>query len=310
MEESFTPSAAPVEQFLPVVGYEGLYEVSDLGNVRSLRRSSRPRLRGDLLSPSLSAKGGRLKVALCRDGKQKTVYVHRLVLEAFVGMCPEGCEALHGPGGALVNNLDNLSWGSRSQNQGPDRLRDGTSARGKRRELKFTEAIVLECRLRYAAGETQQALAAEFGVTPSAMSQAVTGVHFVRLPGAVPGAEDHHKARGNRHRGAKLTAEIVLECRARSASGENSYALAEEFGVAQPTMHAAISGRTWKRLPGAVPADAERHSARWTARHSLTPELVEQARERCARGESQRAVAASLGVALSTLQNAMRGGAR
>jgi NUMOD4 motif-containing protein/HNH endonuclease len=305
-----TDDATPPETWKPVVGYEGLYMVSDLGNVRSLRRSSRPRLRGDLLSPGMSAKSGRFKVALCRDSKQKTVYVHRLVLEAFVGPCPEGCEALHGPRGPLVNSLDNLSWGTRSQNQGPDMLRDGTSRRGKPRKLKFTEAMVLECRRRYAAGEAQLALAAEFSVSPSAMSQAIIGVHFARLPGAVPGDEDRHKARGDRHYGARLTAEIVLECRARSASGENSYALAREFGVAQPTMHAAISGRTWKRLPGAVPADAERHSARWTPRHSLTPELVEQARERCARGESQRVVAASFGVAQSTLQNAMRRHAR
>jgi hypothetical protein len=247
--ESFMSGDAP-ENWLPVVGWEEHYMVSDLGNIRSFHKGGRPRLHGDCLAPSPSALSseGRLTVALYRKGERKTVYVHRLVLEAFVGPCPEGCEALHGPGGPLSNCLGNLSWGSRSQNQGPDRLRDGTSLRGRSRRAKFSDAIVLECRHRYAAGETQLALAAEFGIKPSSMSAVITGAHYASLPGAVTGLEDSHKARGGAHPGAKLTAAIVLECRARNANGESMYDLAEEFGVKQPAMHAAIRGRNWKHI--------------------------------------------------------------
>jgi hypothetical protein len=241
-----TDDATP-ETFKPVVGYEGLYAVSDLGNVRSLHRSYKPRLRGDLLSPGLSA--GRLTVHLYRDGEGTSRLIHHLVLEAFVGPRPPGMEGCHGPRGALVNSLDNLSWGSPEQNQGPDRVRDGTSNRGERQwQAKLTEAVVIECRRRYAAGETQQVLAAEFGVDGAAMSQAITGAHWAWVPGAVPTDRHRHGQQGAAHHGAKLTAEIVLECRRRFAAGENSYALAGEFGVTQPTMHAAISGKTWKHL--------------------------------------------------------------
>ena len=54
---------------------------------------------------------------------------------------------------------------------------------------------------------------------------------------------------GSRHPQAKLTEAIVLECRERSAVGEAKRALAREFGVAQPVMRHAISGKTWKHVP-------------------------------------------------------------
>lgn len=64
------------ENWRPVVGYEGLYEVSDLGNVRSLKRNK-------VLSPILD-KDGYYIVNLHKDGKQKTYKIHRLVAEAFI----------------------------------------------------------------------------------------------------------------------------------------------------------------------------------------------------------------------------------
>jgi hypothetical protein len=61
--------------------------------------------------------------------------LHHLVLEAFVGLCPEGQEALHGPGGKLDASLNNLSWGFRAQNMGEDRVRDHQSNRGEHHGL-------------------------------------------------------------------------------------------------------------------------------------------------------------------------------
>jgi hypothetical protein len=159
----------PTERWLPVVGYEGLYEVGDLGHVRSLGR--RKGTQGNLvLKPWLS---GYLRVGLSRDGKETVIFVHILVLEAFGGPRPGGQQARHGPGGKLDNRLVNLCWGTRSENQ-MDRVRDGTSNRGERSpRRKFTEAIVSECRRRHAAGEAQAMLAREFGMSRGNMSMII-----------------------------------------------------------------------------------------------------------------------------------------
>ena len=243
-------SDATPECWLPVIGYEGLYEVSDLGNVRSLHRSCRPRLRGDLLTPAPTGGASpRLCVVLYKDGAKKTRLVLHLVLEAFIGPRPPGREACHGPGGALDNRLVNLSWGTPEQNQGPDRVRDGTSNRGERQwQAKLTEEIVLECRRRYAAGESQKDLAGEFGVTGPVLSEAITGRSWAWLPGAVPTDTGRQGTKGTAHPGAKLTPEIVREARRRNAAGESQYALAAEYGVAQQTLQAAIVRRTWKNV--------------------------------------------------------------
>lgn len=96
------------ETWLPVVGYEDRYIVSDHGRVFSLRA-------GVMLAPCVN-KGGYQQVSLT-DGTTKTsLLVHRLVLEAFVGPCPEGQEALHGAAGQDINTPENLRWGTRTEN--------------------------------------------------------------------------------------------------------------------------------------------------------------------------------------------------
>lgn len=93
------PSNTP-EEWRPVVGYEGYYEVSDHGNVRSLDRVV-PRGRhtqtviGRALSPSAKPSGHMQVSIIGADRKQRTRMVHQLVLDAFVGPCPEGMEACH-----------------------------------------------------------------------------------------------------------------------------------------------------------------------------------------------------------------------
>jgi hypothetical protein len=81
-------TANPAEQWRPVPGYEGVYEVSDLGSVRSVPRvvpvsgQVSRRLRGRILSPAVRPSDGRRHVTLCRRGKLATRTVHRLMREA------------------------------------------------------------------------------------------------------------------------------------------------------------------------------------------------------------------------------------
>jgi hypothetical protein len=191
VDESFTFEYDGVERWLPVVGYEGLYEVSSLGRVRSLDRIVRvanrwggtgPRLyRGRLLKP-LRGPCDYPFVALC-DSEQRKRPIHQIVAAAFIGPCPEGMEVCHGPGGKMDNRPENLSYGTHQKNMGPDKARDGTVLFGETHNLaKLTEAIVIGCRQRHAAGEEAAALAREFGVSASAMGFAILGKRWSHLP--------------------------------------------------------------------------------------------------------------------------------
>ena len=105
------------EQWKSVPGYEGIYEVSDQGRVRSLDRidASGNRRRGQDRKPVTKA-SGYLKVDLCKDGRESAPSVHRLVLTAFVGPAPDGMETCHNDGNPTNNALSNLRWGTHSAN--------------------------------------------------------------------------------------------------------------------------------------------------------------------------------------------------
>ena len=109
-----------MEVWEPVVGYEGLYEVSDLGRVRSVPRvqvtnTCTRRLKGQVLKPRNIS--GHHKVMLSDTKfKRKDLLVHRLVLLAFVGEPPVGHEACHRNDIGTDNRLTNLYWGTRSEN--------------------------------------------------------------------------------------------------------------------------------------------------------------------------------------------------
>ena len=93
---------AVIETFKPVKGYEGLYEVSDYGAVRSLRFGKVKYLKAGKNS------SGYLFVVPCVNGKTKIFIVHRLVYETFVGPIPEDMEIDHINGVKDDNRLVNL----------------------------------------------------------------------------------------------------------------------------------------------------------------------------------------------------------
>lgn len=133
------------ENWLPVVGYEGLYEVSDLGNVRSvdrivMRGDVEVRRRGKVLSPLANADGYR-RVTLCRGGGERQSKVHTLVLTAFRGDRPLGLMCCHGPGGQQDNRLENLRWDSGSANS-QDAIRDGTHPTASKKKCKRGHKLV------------------------------------------------------------------------------------------------------------------------------------------------------------------------
>jgi hypothetical protein len=118
------------EQWRPVLDFEDLYGVSDLGRVRSLDREivyCDGRVRwytGQILTPVLHADGAYVFVTLCRSNRGFKRRVHHLVLAAFVGPRPPGLEGCHNDGDIWNNRPENLRWDTHQSNM-VDTVRHG-----------------------------------------------------------------------------------------------------------------------------------------------------------------------------------------
>jgi hypothetical protein len=95
-----------MEVFKEIKGYEGLYEVSNRGNVKSLKRKNR--LNEILLKIHLSTAGYQ-QVLLTKQGKSKTYQVHQLMAIAFLNHIPNGNRT-------VVDNIDNVKTNNKLEN--------------------------------------------------------------------------------------------------------------------------------------------------------------------------------------------------
>lgn len=120
----------PIEIWLPIIGCEGIYEISSLGRVRALARK---RQDGRFYRERVMKLNGRiyLQVHLRLRKKQPQPLVHHLVLEAFRGPCPPGLQACHEDGNSKNNSISNLRWDTcLSNNQ--DKEKHGTKLLGEK----------------------------------------------------------------------------------------------------------------------------------------------------------------------------------
>jgi hypothetical protein len=165
------------ERFRDIPGFPG-YRVGDYGSVWSCRRrgpsgKTAPGM-WRLLKPKVDRQGRKVATLKDGDGRRRYMQVHRLVLMAFVGPCPEGMEACHFPDRDPRNNaLVNLRWDTRKSNFA-DRDTHGTTARGERvgRSKMTADAVRLMRRMR-SRGVPYGQLAQAFGVSKSQISRIV-----------------------------------------------------------------------------------------------------------------------------------------
>jgi transcriptional regulator len=252
------PETILSERWREVTGFAA-YQVSDRGRVRSRRAQGRRRGLADewhVMKTSINRYTGYAAVLLIgEDGRRARRYVHRLALEAFVGPCPPGMECRHFPDNDRLNNrLENLSWASHAENLA-DRYVHGTvMAGGRHCFTSLTEGDVAEIRRRRAAGETHQAIAESFGVARETVSCICRGrawkyAALEDLDGSRATREElGTAARGSHNGNAKLTAEQVIQVRARRAAGESQQRIADDFGVSQANISEICRRKVWAHV--------------------------------------------------------------
>lgn len=105
------------EEWRDVVGYEGLYQVSSMGRVKSLeRKDCLGRTVKERILKSRTNRYGYMEVNLCADGKRKMLKVHRLVCQAFHDNPDNKPEVNHVNEDKTDNRACNLEWSTRREN--------------------------------------------------------------------------------------------------------------------------------------------------------------------------------------------------
>lgn len=133
------------------------------------------------LKPYVKVNGRYMVSVWTPTGQRKVMQVHRLVLAAFVGPCPDGMEACHNDGDPSNNRPENLRWDTRVSNMA-DTLTHGTRNHGEvNGKSKISAETVGEIRRRLAASESQRSIARAVGLTQPQVSNIHRGKSWGHL---------------------------------------------------------------------------------------------------------------------------------
>jgi hypothetical protein len=179
-----------VEEWREVPGYEGFYEASNFGRIRSVSRNVRQwrggvkPVQGRILKQVPGA-FGYLAVSLSRQGKVRRFSVHRIIAMTFHGTSPSQKHyALHRNDKRTDNRAENLYWGTQKENR-RDARKNGLDLffGSKNNKAKFTEEQVAEIRRQHATGEYFfYQLAAEYGVATATIHAIVLRRTWKHVP--------------------------------------------------------------------------------------------------------------------------------
>lgn len=161
------------EIWVKAFGWDGLYEVSSAGRVRSIVRTGRTSLGdrkygGKILTPIVRKVDGYLVVNLTNKTIRKQVLLHALILKSFEGDAPAGMECCHNDGSKANNAIENLRWDTRRGNHA-DKKAHGTWQGGENcGTSKLTDELVRYIR---ASPLNHQQMADELGVHKSCIEK-------------------------------------------------------------------------------------------------------------------------------------------
>lgn len=162
-----------------VIGYEGMYEISENGDVRSLDRiiSSGARRKGRVLK--FTGKKARYRqVGLSKNNRVKVCDVHRLVAQSFIGPCPVGKQVRHKNGLSKDNRKVNLGYATPKENT-LDKFQHGTMLSGERHpNARMREGDVHRIRDLLCCGEMQKAIVAHLQLTKAQVNHVASGTRW------------------------------------------------------------------------------------------------------------------------------------
>lgn len=168
------------EKWRDIPGFEGRYQASSEGRVRSLDRHDRVIrhgklvdifYRGKVLRPGVTGGYGKVHIT-DKSGVQTGHWVHALVCSAFHGLRPQQHDAAHLDGDQTNNRPENLRWASRLENI-RDKARHGTQPRGESIWVaRLTDDAVRHIRC---SPDTYRVLAQKFGVSAATVRDAKIG---------------------------------------------------------------------------------------------------------------------------------------
>ena len=187
-----------MEVWKDIIGYEGKYQVSNLGRIKSLARN----IKGGHWNTnrwfsekilSLCKRGpGYLGVCLCENDKKKTYLVHRIVLQAFVDNTGNKPESNHIDGNKHNNRVDNLEWSTRSDNEihaykmglakPTNSNKNGKLSGINHHAHKLTEEDVINIRKEYAMGNISQInLGIKYNINQSSTGRIIRKLNWVHI---------------------------------------------------------------------------------------------------------------------------------
>lgn len=192
------------EKWLPVVGFEGFYEVSNFGKVRSVDRFTKKKTDGiGRIMPARQIKGrvidqrphkfGYLIVTLSVDGKHYTRTVHKLVAEAFIGKRNKGDVIRHLDGDPKNNHISNLSYGSQKQNM-QDAIKHGTVERGEKRyNAKLSNEDITRMKMDISNGMKSVEVSKKYGVSEIYVCKVINNTRWKNIGNDISAYARNHK---------------------------------------------------------------------------------------------------------------------
>lgn len=161
-----------MEMWKDVEGFEGVYQISNFGSLRSLDRKVRSKggqrtVRGQMLKPMYTPKGYLNKIVV-KDGEPIALFIHTLVAKHFIGIRPDGLVIDHIDRNPRNNHVSNLRYVTSAENQ------------QNRKDGKLTQKHVQEIKLLLKT-KTQREIANMYGVRQPLISRIKTGDRWANV---------------------------------------------------------------------------------------------------------------------------------
>jgi len=240
------------EVWKSIDGYEGIYEISSFGNVRSYARET-----VCLIKPRINQ--GYFILGLWNKGKCKTSKIHRLVALHFIENPDNKPQVNHIDGNKLNNHLDNLEWVTPQENSAHASKLKLVAYGTRNAAAKITDEDVVSIRKMYDSGEfTQNQLSNKFNLSQGIIGKIINGLLWEHVPYSGERSLERiscnqsnytRNLRGDNNYWSKITESQVKEIREMYNNGDMTYKqIADLYGVTPQNIRSIIIRKTWKNL--------------------------------------------------------------